>query len=347
MLLEALAYFDRVNAVVDAMLEEWEEVPLYSEIFEDENGAASAAIEKNKEIGEKATGLLQKAISKLKALFIKIKDAIGNALEYFFASKEEKLDFDQFLKAAKEDPDLANKKVRFRDYRGILASMDKDIKNWENEYTKFKESAAENNPSLTKTISSKMDEYTSTVGNILKGAGATVGMEVLLNAAKMNRQNAFIIQQAINYDIGLLEALEKQLGVARAKKFKKEIAKLNSSLEIVRKIHGGRELQGKTLMDAFKAITDAQVLDSDAKNSTGKTVFSMLRMYMTARGGKNKGDFKKAERGVIHTGVEGVKTAWKVHNIVGEPGRQQKKADKIDKKARRVEAKNEKMKNRS
>lgn len=325
------AYLDRIDNLMTVMLESWEEVSLYSEIFEESDGRnAQKVAAKNAEIGDKATGLLQKAITALKRLFAKLKEMVSNAIDYLFASKDEIGDFEDFVKEVRSNPELANTKVTLHDYRNILNGLNADCKKFENDYKKFKQSEAEDAPSLSKVIDEKVDKYGTMFKNVMEAEGASFAVEAMIVYAQQCKAHAIEVQSLLKFDEGLLDAIEKEIGARETAKFKKKLAKLNSEYKIVRKIYGGRQLQGQGVRDALKEVAN---------------VWHGLKIHHRAKKGQHAADVKKAEKAAVRTGVFAIRTAKNAEVDMANAKAQhnENKARRLDKKARRIGAKVDKL----
>lgn len=319
------AYLDRIDNVMAHIMEEWQDIPLYDQIFE----ASDEEVEKANDLGGKSVGLLQKAIAALKTLFRKIKEMISNAIDYLFASKEEQQSFEEFIKEAKSDPELAKTKITFHDYREIITGLDKDCKDFENQYQQFKQSQADDAPSLKKAIQERVDDYSDKFKKIVATEGASVALEAAIVYAQQCRAHSIQVQQMINFDIGLLDALEDQLGKKEIQKFKNKIKHLNSEYDIVRKIYGGRQLQGKTATDALKEVTTKL-----------RHIWSTQRR---ARKGKHGDEVKKVQGGILKAGLHEFihkdRDRAKVDVTNAMAGMNEKKAARMEKKNAQLDKK--------
>lgn len=258
-------------------------------MFESADPTTAAAEASNAKVAEQSTSLLQKIINGIKAIFRAIKEKLTNMFDYVMASSEEKMDFDTFLKEIQGDPEFKGKKVTFHDYRKILKEMDDSCSEFEREYTKFKESEAEDNPNLVKTIQTKLDEFGIKSKEVLQAEAASFSLEVALAYAKQSRKHSEKIQKMIQFDMGLLAAIERELGSSEVRKFKKKIKKLNNSSRIIRLLAGGRQKQADTLSDALKDVT----------GSLGK----LWKIHRRARKGTHKDEVRSSEKAVLRAGM--------------------------------------------
>lgn len=288
------AYLDRCNTVVDAMLEEWVEVPLYKQIFEADDPEANSKTTKAEEIGEQSVSLLQKMIAKIKAIFRAIKNAISNAFEYITAGKDERMKFEEFLEKCKNDPELRGKKITFHDYRDVINRMDKECADWEKEYRKFKESEAEDHPTLGKTAKEAVDKFGHDIKEIAEGEGISFAVEAAIEYAKQSKAHAWQVKKLLEMDEAFIGAIEKELGKKEAKKFRKKIKKLNSSLKILRFIAGGREKEVQTITGAI--------------NEVKSSLWKMAKVHWRARKGAHGDAIKRGEKAIKKYGSNVVST---------------------------------------
>ena len=283
------AYLDKCNNIMDAMLEDWEEVPLYNQIFEADDPESNAKTQNASEIGDQSIGLLQKMVAKIRAIFRAIKNAIANAFEYITAGKDERMKFDDFLEECKNDPNLRGKKITFHDYREIISKMDKECSDWEKEYRKFKESEAEDHPTLGKTAKAAVDKFGKDIKEIAEGEGISFAVEAAIEYAKQSKAHAWQVKKLLEMDEAFIGAIEKELGKREARKFKKKIKKLNSSLKILRFIAGGRDKEVQTIAAAVNEIKG--------------NIWKMWRVHRRAKKGAHGDAIKRGEKAMMKYGL--------------------------------------------
>lgn len=302
---------------VDRLIDQYEDIPASMYLFEAADPALARKEAANAEIEEKTVSLIQKIINGIKAFCKAIKERIKNLLDYFKASSEEKMDFETFCKEMQNDPDMKGKKVTFHDYREICAEMDRSCSEFEKEYTKFKQSQAEDNPNLMKTIQNKLEQFGIKSKEVMQAEGSSFALEVALTWAKNSREGAAAVQKFLDFDLGLLAVIERELGSKEVRKFKKKIRKLNSSSKILRLLVGGRSKQVSTLDAAFKDVCGS--------------LRSLWSVHRRAKKGKHKAEVKSAEKALIKTGI-GVVKATHEGNV-----KARQKARTMERKAKRKE----------
>ena len=282
---------------VDVLMESYIELPLYQDIFEATDPEVATATAKNAEIEEKSMNLLQKSLKLVRDIFGKIKEMIKTIFTWVGMSKDEKTVYAQFVEECKRNPEFAGMKVSIHDYRAINEEYNKTLKQYENEYTKIRGEEEEARPTLGKSIKEGLDKIKNKVAKIAAAEASAFTVEAVLNYAKACRENAAKVEFMLNFDIGLLDELEKQLGKKEIKKFKKKVKALQSKIPVVRYIAGGRQEQVKTLRDSLK--------------ETITNVREVAKIHGKARN-KNSAaaeDIKDVEKGVGKVGKAGVKFA--------------------------------------
>lgn len=236
---------------IDVLMEGYQELPLYQDLFEVADPEVGAITAQNAEIEEKSTNLLKRAIAKIRAIFKTIKDMIQTIISWFSVSKDEKTKYKEFCQQCKDDPELANKKVTLHDFRKINEEYNKDLKKYEEEYKSFKDKEVEMRPNLVTDIQNSMDNLKQKAANILKAEGASFTLEAALTYAQACKENAAQVQMLLDWDLVLLDQIEKELGKKETKKFKKKIKMLQSRCPVIRAIAGGRKQQVLGLKDSI------------------------------------------------------------------------------------------------
>jgi hypothetical protein len=313
---------------VDRILAGCKDVHLYNWIFEEDDPETTNQLKTNADAADKTDSLLRRAINKIKEIFGKIKQGIRNIIEYWGAGKDEKAEFEEFCKKAQSDPNLKNQKVTFHDYRQLMADLDKNCADYEKEYTEFKNSQLEENPNLLKKIETKLQQAGIKSKEIAQAEASSFTLEVAIRYAQQSRDHAKKVQNWLNFDLGLVDAIEKELGSKEIRKFQKKIKKLNSSLRIIRAIAGGREQEYKTLQDAISESTHS--------------IKSLMRTHRRARNGAHAEQVRGAEKGLVKVGKGIVKTEGKAWSIKHESDvrakEKQKSVNKLNKKINKLDS---------
>lgn len=256
---------------IDVLMEGYQELPLYQDLFEVADPEVGAITAKNAEIEEKSANLLKRAIAKIRAIFKAIKEMIQNIISWFTVSKDEKTKYKEFCQRCKEDRDLANKKVTLYDFRKINEEYNKDLGKYEKEYKQYKDKEVEMRPNLVKDIQNDVEELKQKGKKILAAEGASFTLEAALTYAEACKENAAKVQICLDWDLMLLEQIEKELGKKEVKKFKRRIKMLQSRCPIIRAIAGGRKQQVLCLSDSItKTLTDVGHIISAHKRAGNK-----------------------------------------------------------------------------
>ena len=104
---ECLRYLSEAQAYINM----FQDIDAYDAIFEAEEADVDAKIIENKKSNDGAFASLKKAAESLMNLIKNAMKTIVGGIEKLFASKSEKEAFEQFKKAAENDPKLKNKKI--------------------------------------------------------------------------------------------------------------------------------------------------------------------------------------------------------------------------------------------
>lgn len=275
---------------IHTWLEEFKDVSLYQTIFEDADPAVAGQLAKNGEIAEKSVSLLQRIIAGIRKLIKTIQEKLKSIFDYFTASTDERKSFEDFCKEIQADPEFKGTKVTFHDYRKIVADMDSSCKQFEKEYQAFKESEAEDNPNLMKTISNKLQEAGIKCKEVLAAEASSFTVEVAIAYAKQSNKHAREVQDFINFNTGLLNAIEKELGSKETRKFKKKIAKLTNRSKMVQGILSIRRKEADTLADAIREV--------------GGNLSSLWKVHRRALKGAHKDEVKASEKAIIKVGMQ-------------------------------------------
>lgn len=292
-----MSYFDQV----DALLESYDERPLYDAVFNEASDDVDVA---NAETEEKAISLLQKAINAMKALIQKIKDILNTVISWVKADNAEISEYKQFCQKLKQNPELKNKKVTLRDYRQAIAEYDKYLGGAEKRYRTMKDEEIANKPNFGDDIKAGLAATGKKIASIATSVGTSFTLEAALNYARQNTKNAAMVQTIIDNDFLILKNLEKSLGSKEIKKFKWKVKALNSRCRFIRTILGGRMEQSKTIKDT---VAD-----------TFGSIRSLLGGSKRALGNKDTKDFVKGSAKEVAStiggvGKEVVKTKYKTH----------------------------------
>lgn len=243
-----LSYLSQVSL----LMEDYDDtVTPYQALFEAEGSAISSTVAKNTEIEGKTEGLFQKAVNSIKAIIDRVKEILGNILKFFKMDQKEYDEFRKFEEACKKDPDLANKKVTYKDYSECYAEYFKLLDKCDKEYRELKDDAEAKKPRILKDLQDGMSAIGKKVAKVAAGTAKTVTLASLIRYAKGSRENAERLNTLIDIDSWTLGILDKEVKGIQKAKFKAQANALSSKLEIVRNIAGAKNKVALTLKESF------------------------------------------------------------------------------------------------
>lgn len=243
-----LSYLSQVSL----LMEDYDDtVTPYQALFEAEGSAISPTVAKNTEIEGKTEGLFQKAVNSIKAIIDRVKEILGNILKFFKMDQKEYDEFRKFEEACKKDPNLANKKVTYKDYSECYAEYFKLLDKCDKEYRGLKDDAEAKKPRILKDLQDGMSAIGKKVAKVAAGTAKTVTLASLIRYAKSSRENAQRLQEFIEIDSMTLGVLDKEVKGLQKLKFKAQVNALNSRFEIVRNKAGAENKVALTLKESF------------------------------------------------------------------------------------------------
>lgn len=238
---ESLGYLKEAQDYLNT----WKELDSFQEIFEADNPEVQAQQDTNNKAASGAGSSLKKAISAIKKIIKNIIDAISNFFKEITATDEERKAFDAFKEKCKNDPSLKNKKITITDYR-----------KFNDEYDRIIAEAEELDRELAKGKDSDITKITNKMKSAITGAAGgfatAVAIDAARNMARSNRDTAKLITRALSSDTEILDSIEKNLDVATAKKFKKDIECCGKRISLRRAIINFRRTKCDCAMDALK-----------------------------------------------------------------------------------------------
>lgn len=299
----AYAYLMEAQSYIDSYVDE----SLADIFFE----ADSDAAEKNEEASKGAVNAIKKAIQALKDLVKKIIKSLSDFFKVGFMSKEDKENYKKFKMAVQQNPELKDEKITIEDFRLYEKIYDQAIKDLEKE-------AGKEDPDTEKAdqIANKFMEAMKVIGvaagDELKSQSSKVAISTTLSAAidiaEGNRLAAKSINFALQNELIKLDAVEKELGEARAIKFKKQINKISKRCYIHRRIvqilkHKDGSLQSvlKRQQKKFMACTNLgnkEKLKKDGIFSAG----TLIKAQINPMNGKEREFLRDMSKGSF-TGI--------------------------------------------
>lgn len=296
---------------LDILMESYEEPPAYESIFEVADEEVAKATSKMAETQSKAKNLLDKAIKSVKKIIQTAIDFIKNIFEFFKADKGERDEYRAFVKECRENPEFRKMKVTLHDYREINTAYEKELSAMENEYKRLKDEEVENRPSLAKDIKEGVEKVGRRTADILKGAGSAVTIEVALKYAAQSKEAATAVKFMLDYDLGLINKLETELGKKEVKKFQRKVKILNSRISCLHWLAMGRKDQSKTLAECIKEVMD-KCRGKEGRKAQVKESLKLKRRMKDNQGLKETEEIldrngKKLVKGATKIGVSAVK----------------------------------------
>ena len=245
--------FEYLNEA-QSYINQYHEIDMYDAIFEAKNADVEAKIIDNEKSNDGAFAALQKAASAVMEMIANAFKTIIGGIESLFSSKSEKENFAQIKEAIKNNPDLANKKVRFFDF-----------KHQTEEWKKIEAAAADADKRMAagenvdiSGLLADINRYTNALG---KGAVGTVAAQTAINACYGNKEFARTLSAAMARDGKIMGEINKTLGKREARKFKREVNSLANDNKIAslfgkrinlkRAMNKSRVKQCETLEDSF------------------------------------------------------------------------------------------------
>ena len=292
---ECLRYLSEAQAYINM----FHDIDAYDAIFEAKEADVEAKIIKNKKSNDGAFASLKKAAESLMNLIKNAMKTIIGGIEKLFASKSEKEAFEQFKKAAENNPSLKNKKIRFYDFKH-------NTEEWQEIERKAeiidKKLEAGEDVDIGGIISD-IKRYTEGIG---KTAVGTVGAQAAINACYGSKEFARSLASAMNRDGLIMAEISDTLGEKEAKKFKKEvnslakdnkIAKLfGKRINLKRALNKSRVQQCQTLEESIKYtfkqigsdITTANTAMNNIRNNNDLYASGGVKNFFRRQGNKIK-----------------------------------------------------------
>lgn len=247
--------FDYYDDQLTRLASFYKEVPLYQEVFESEDKEIQKTNETNNEIEAKSLTVVQRLVATIKKILNKAKEIINNIFNWFKATKDEQSAFRQFQKECKNNPEFANKKVTMKEWRKINDIREKHLSSMEADYKNLKDEEAETRESLLTDAQEVIKKMGKEIADVTTSEGAAITMVGALNYAKQSQQHAAKVQMMIDWDFGLMNALEKKLTSREIRRFKRKLKGIQIRLKILNLIGRGRCEQAKSLRECIADVT--------------------------------------------------------------------------------------------
>lgn len=196
--------------------------------------AAQAAQEKkepaqptNTASEEKARKGILKLIDAVLGMIQKIKDTVSDFIARRRLSETERKAFEQFKEMMKKDPNMANKKVRVRDFKEIQRRYQQFMAECEKEY----EAVAKN---ADHPIDKLLEKGKNWVSRNTKGVFQSVNAVGLINIAGTNKETAQMVYAVLKSDERLMNEMRKSMGEKGFKRWEKDMKSLTKRISIKR-----------------------------------------------------------------------------------------------------------------
>jgi hypothetical protein len=277
---------------------DYKEIEVFSEIFEAEDPKVKEQIETNNKATTGALGHIKKAAQAVLNTIRNLISSIGDFFRKRGMDEKERKAYEDFKKAAANDPELKNKKITVLDYRKFQAEYDQLLKETE----EAEREIANNKDYPLDTLTEKI---TSWCGNAGKGLVVSVGCEAALNVASSSRDMANKILATLKTDEQMWNTLCDSIGEKEAKKFEKQITSLGKRVSLQNLKMKLKGTASKSVEEAFEktlnsveelAVGGATVARNVPANDPSKSGFSnkvaMAKGLVTHPGDTIKGAVK-------------------------------------------------------
>lgn len=292
---ECFVYLNEAQSYIN----KFEEIDMYSAIFEAKSADVEAKIINNSKSNQGAFGALKKAAQSVVNLIAGALKTIIGGIESLFSSKSTKNSFAAMKAMMKQNPELANKPIRFFDFKH-------NTKEWQ----RLEAAAAEADQRLSAgedvNINDLLSDITRYTKGIGKGAVSTVSAQAAINACYGSKSFARTLSGAMARDGKIMAEITDALGEKEAKRFKKEvnslakdnkIAKLfGKRVNLKRAMNKSRVMQCQTLEDSIKYtmkqiehdVTSARTALTNTKNNNDLYASGGVKNFFRRQGNKVK-----------------------------------------------------------
>lgn len=199
--------------------------------------------------GEAKEGLFQKIWNTLKSMLQALRNTLQNAInsltekvQYGMLSKDSKVKFDNFVRACQQNPQLANKQIKVKDWKRTNLEYDK-ITQHVNRMMK------DDNTSVDSLVM-QVNQMLSHTEEFAKSAVVSLSVGTALKLTKECPEAGRQIQQALRTNAGLCKMIDDQLGAGYSKE-------LDMKLKRMQKETMGAKLLTKIGIRKQKSIEDA------------------------------------------------------------------------------------------
>ena len=290
----------------------------------------------NQEAGIKSEGALRSAISAIKQMISKIITTVTNFIQTMFMGNDEKDRFLKFKQIIAENPEFKGKKLTVKNFREIDKRYQESLKMIDQAIAAVEQSKSNRSKQIVDKVTGAVEK---TLTGVKNGATAVFSVDAALRMAENNQQVAKMIKANLEKENGIMDALERELGEARAKDFKDKIDSLSKKVSLHRlkvKILG--QYTGTMSGALEQTLTDFEnIFNGDTSLKGNLKRVSNTRIIDDAIGAYNtKTGSNETKTSLAYKGVKGYMKAKGIKNdIKKEEQRMKKDAEKAVKKAKK------------
>lgn len=198
---------------------------------------------------EAEEGLLQKIWNTIKSMIQALKNTIQNAvntisekLQYGMLSKKSKVEYDNFVRACQQNPQMANKTIKIKDWKRINSEYDK--------ITQQVNRMIKDDTTSVDSLILQANQMLSHTEELSKSAVVSLTVGTALKLTKECPDAGRKIQQALRMNGDLCNMIDEQLGAGYSKE-------LDARLKKMQKQTVGAKILTKIGIRKQKSIDDA------------------------------------------------------------------------------------------
>lgn len=320
---------ERQLAIVDYYIAMYEPKTVVQRFFEDGEDSI-----RNQEAAVKTENALKSAINAIKQMISKAINAVTNFIQTMFMGKDEKDRFLKFKQMVAENPEFKGKKITVKNFKEIDQRYQESLKQIDQAIAAVEQSKGERSKQIADKVTNNVEK---TLKGVKDGATAVFSVDAALRMAENNRQVAKMIKSTLEKENGIMDALERELGEARAKNFKDKIDSLSKKVSLHRlKVRVLGQYTGTMSGALEQTVKDFEnIFNTDTSLKGNIRRVSNTRIIDDAIGAYNtKTDSNETKTSLALKGAKGYKTVKGIqHNIESERKKIEKSAAKAKKKA--------------
>ena len=281
-----------------------------------QNNNAKPQYQANQGVMTNVVKFLQYLITQAKNIITNILSSLKSTVDYIFLSPEKKEMYEKYCNYVHSHPEAANKKITVKDWKHVDAGYNNALKRADALATKVasKQISKEDAQAEENSI---FNDLSSLAGK----AAAVVTIDVALRYAKESAGNAKKVMTFLNYQPGLLDQMEKELGSKEMAGFTDKVAKMTRETYFSRIKSQILYKKQKTLADIVNDIIGetSKVINADGiiDKATATASFVKNNSGAVAVAGKNFIRDKNTRRQIKTVGdLKDTATSYK--NMVNE-----------------------------